>query len=221
VSEERLRMRSVTLADTVLAGLYIGAELAANVTEAKPIDVLGLTVDGGTLIYALTFTLIDLINERQGKRGAQKVIAAAVAANLLLAAYVHLTIRLPYPAFFENQASYEQILGATPRIVAASLIAFFLASLVDTEVYAWLRTRIRGYRWLSVLGSNAVATLLDSVLFISLAFYGRFPLLSLIVGNYTIKMMVTALSLPLIYARPALVVGSLGRLGNRKGGRGD
>jgi uncharacterized integral membrane protein (TIGR00697 family) len=195
-------MRSVTLADTVLVGLYVGAELAANVTEAKPIDLLGLTVDGGTLIYALTFTLIDLINERLGKRGAQKVITAAVAANLLLAAYVQLTIRLPYPSFFQDQASYEQILGATPRIVAASLIAFFLASFVDTEIYAWLRARIHGYRWLSVLGSNAVATLLDSVLFIGLAFYGRFPLVPLILGNYTIKMMVTALSLPLIYARP-------------------
>lgn len=196
------RTVSLSLADTIVVGLYIGAELAANVTEAKPVLFLGLTVDGGTLIYALTFTLIDLINERQGKRGAQKVIVAALAANLLLAAYVHLTIRLPYPAFFENQASYEQVLGPTPRIVAASLVAFFFASLVDTEVYAWLRARVRGYRWLSVLGSNAVGTLLDSILFISLAFYGRFPLLPLIVGNYAIKMLVTGLSLPLIYARP-------------------
>jgi len=202
VADALRRTVSLSLADTIVVGLYIGAELAANVTEAKPVLFLGLTVDGGTLIYALTFTLIDLINERQGKRGAQKVIVAALAANLLLAAYVHLTIRLPYPAFFENQASYEQVLGPTPRIVAASLVAFFFASLVDTEVYAWLRARVRGYRWLSVLGSNAVGTLLDSVLFISLAFYGRFPLLPLIVGNYAIKMLVTGLSLPLIYARP-------------------
>ena len=202
MAEGKLRATSLSLADMIVVGLYIGAELTANVTEAKPVQFLGLTVDGGTLIYALTFTLLDLINERQGKKGAQKVVVAAVAANLLLAAYVHLTIRLPYPSFFENQASYEQVLGPTARIVAASLTAFFLASLVDTEVYAWLRTRIRGYRWLPVLGSNAVGTLLDSVLFISLAFYGRFPLLPLIVGNYAIKMMVTALSLPLIYARP-------------------
>ena len=193
---------SLSLADTLVVGLYVGAELAANVTEAKPVRFLGLVVDGGTLIYAVTFTLLDLIHERQGKKGAQKVVVAAFAANLLLAAYVHLTIRLPYPSFYEGQASYQQVLGATPRIVAASLTAFFLASLVDTEVYAWFKTRIDGYRWIPVLGSNAVGTLLDSVLFISLAFYGRYPLLPLIVGNYTIKMTVTALSLPLIYARP-------------------
>ena len=200
--EEPPRAASLSLADTIVVGLYIGAELAANVTEAKPVRFLGLTVDGGTLIYALTFTLLDLINERQGKRGAQKVVVAAVAANLLLAMYVHLTIRLPYPAFFEHQASYEQVLGPTLRIVAASLTAFLIASLVDTEVYAWLRGRIRAYRWLPVLASNALGTFLDSALFISLAFYGRFPLLPLILGNYAIKMMVTAVSLPLIYARP-------------------
>jgi len=202
VTERISSVRSLSLADTLLVGLYVGAELAANVTETKPIRFLGLIVDGGTLIYAVTFTLLDLIHERQGKRGAQKVVVAAFAANLLLAAYVHLTIWLPYPSFYEGQASYQQVLGATPRIVAASLTAFFLASLVDTEVYAWLKTRIDGYRWIPVLGSNAVGTLLDSVLFISLAFYGRYPLLPLIVGNYTIKMTVTALSLPLIYARP-------------------
>ena len=202
VTEGKSPVASLSLADTIVVGLYIGAELAANVTEAKIVQFLGGPVDAGTLIYAVTFTLLDLINERQGKRGAQKVVAAAVAANILLAAYVHLTIRLPYPSSYEGQASYEQVLGPTPRIVAASLIAFFLASLVDTEVYALLRARIRGYRWLPVLGSNAVGTLVDSVLFISLAFYGRCPLLPLIIRNYTIKMMVTALSLPLIYARP-------------------
>ena len=202
MTERISSVRSLSLADTLVVGLYVGAELAANVTEAKPVRFLGLVVDGGTLIYAVTFTLLDLIHERQGKKGAQKVVVAAFAANLLLAAYVHLTIRLPYPSFYEGQASYQQVLGATPRIVAASLTAFFLASLVDTEVYAWLKTRIDGYRWIPVLGSNAVGTLLDSVLFISLAFYGRYPLLPLIVGNYTIKMTVTALSLPLIYARP-------------------
>lgn len=191
----------LSLGDTILMGLYIGAELAANVTEAKPVLLWGLTVDGGTFIYALTFTLLDLFHEKQGKRGAQKLVLAAFAANLLLAAYVHLTVQLPYPSFYEGQESYRQVLGATPRIVAASLTAFLLASLVDAEVYAWLKRRILGHRWLRVLGSNAVGTFLDSVLFITLAFYGRFPLLPLVIGNFTVKMVVTVLSLPLIYAR--------------------
>lgn len=194
-------VRSLPLMDILLIGLYVGAELSANVTEAKPLLLFSLTVDGGTLIYALSFTLIDLIHERQGKRGAQKVVLAAFAANLLLALYIDLTLRLPAPAFFEGERSYEEVLGPTPRIVAASLSAYVASTLVDTEVYAWWKARIGGYRWLSVLASNAIGTLLDSFLFITLAFYGRFPLAGLILGNYAIKMAVTLLSLPLIYAR--------------------
>jgi len=193
--------RSLSLASTLLVGIYIGAELAANVTEAKPVVVFGLTVDGGTLIYALTFTLIDLIHERQGTRGAQKVILAAFAANAVLGAYVALTVWLPFPTFFDGQESYQRVLGQTPRIVASSMAAFLLASLLDTEVYGWLKRKGLGYRWTRVLMSNAAGTLLDSILFITLAFYGVFPLLPLIFGNYAIKMGVTVLSLPLIYAR--------------------
>ncbi len=193
--------RSLSLSGTLLVGIYIGAELAANVTEAKPVRLFGLTVDGGTLIYALTFTLIDLIHERQGTKGAQKVILAAFAANVVLAAYVALTVWLPYPSFFDGQESYQRVLGQTPRIVSSSMAAFLLASLLDIEVYGWLKRKGMGYRWTRVLVSNAAGTLLDSVLFISLAFFGVFPLLPLILGNYAVKMGVTVLSLPLIYAR--------------------
>jgi uncharacterized integral membrane protein (TIGR00697 family) len=185
----------------LLIGIYIGAELSANVTEAKPLLLFGLTVDGGTLIYALTFTLIDLIHERLGTRGAQKVVLAAFAANVVLAAYVSLTVWLPFPSFFDGQESYQRVLGATPRIVASSLTAYLVATFLDTEVYAWLKRRGVGYRWMWVLGSNAVGTLLDSFLFITLAFYGTFPLIPLILGNYAVKMGVTVVSLPLIYAR--------------------
>lgn len=190
-----------SLADTILIGLYVGAELTANVTEAKPIVLFAFTVDGGTLIYALTFTLIDLVHERLGKLGAQKVVLAAFAANVLLAAYVQFTVWLPFPDFFREQEAYRIVLGATPRIVGASLTAFLVSSLIDTEVYAWLGGRGLGSRWARVLGSNAVGTLVDSVLFISLAFWGRFPLAPLMGGNYAVKMAVTVVSLPLIYVR--------------------
>jgi hypothetical protein len=185
----------------ILVGVYVGAELAANVTEAKPILLLGWAVDGGTPIYALTFTLIDLLHERLGLAGARRVVAAAFVANVLLALYVRFTIALPAPEFFSHQESYERILGATPRIVGASLTAFLLSTLLDTEVYARCRARLGRGRVVSVLLSNALGTLVDSALFVTLAFYGTFPLIPLILGNYAVKMAVTVASLPLVYAR--------------------
>jgi len=184
---------------TLAIGLYIAAELIANVTAVKPIVLGRLVVPAGVFVYALTFTLLDLINERLGKRGARQVIGTAFCANLLLAAYAQLTVWWPAPAFFDGQAAVVRVLGATPRIVAASLTAYLVASLADAEIFAWWRARIGGYRWMRVLVSNALSTGVDSVIFVTLAFAGVLPVLSLIVGQYVVKMGVTVVSLPLIY----------------------
>ena len=186
---------------TLAIGLYIACELIANVTAVKPVSLggLGIVVPAGVFIYAFTFTLLDLIHERLGKRGARQVIGTAFCANLLLAAYAQLTVWWPAPAFFDGQASVSRVLGATPRIVGASLAAYLVASLVDAELFAWWRARVGGYRWVRVLVSNTVSTAVDSMVFVTLAFAGVLPVLPLVVGQYVVKMAVTVLSLPLIY----------------------
>jgi len=186
---------------TLAIGLYIACELIANVTSVKPLELgrFGVIVPAGVFIYALTFTLLDLIHERLGKQVARQVIGTAFVANLLLAAYAQLTVSWPAPAFFDGQAAVARVLGAAPRIVGASLVAYLVASLVDAEIFAWLRTRVGGYRWARVLVSNAVSTAVDSVVFVTLAFAGVLPVLPLVVGQYVVKMVVTVLSLPLIY----------------------
>jgi uncharacterized integral membrane protein (TIGR00697 family) len=212
---------------TLAIGLYVACELIANVTAVKPIVLGGvaggllaplaavlpsehgrLVVPAGVFIYALTFTLLDLVNERLGKRGARQVIGTALVANLLLAAYAQLTVWWPAPAFFDGQGAVARVLGATPRIVIASLVAYLVASLIDAELFAWWRARMGGYRWVRVLVSNAVSTGVDSLLFVTLAFAGVLPVLPLVVGQYVVKMAVTVVSLPLIYGIHATVASS-------------
>jgi len=147
----------------------------------------------------MTFTLIDLINEKLGKKRARQVIYSTFAANILLALYFQLAISLPSASFYSNQRAFASVLGATPRIVAASLTAYLVSSLIDTQVFAWWREKIGRARWLRVLISNSISTAVDSALFITLAFYGLMPLLALIEGQYLVKMTVTVVSLPLIY----------------------
>lgn len=183
----------------VLVGLYIACELIANVTASKPVQIGGLVVPAAIFIYTLTFTLIDLINESMGKQGARRVILAAFLANLLLAAYAQFAVLLPPASFYSGQEAFASVLGSTPRIVIASLTAYLVSSLVDAEIFAFWRARIRGPKWLRVLTSNAIATWVDSVLFITLAFYGVMPIWPLIQGQYLVKMAITLVSLPLIY----------------------
>ncbi len=182
-----------------LIGLYIACELIANVTASKPVSIGKIVVPAAVFIYTLTFTLIDLINERLGRSGARRVILASCAGNLLLAAYCQLTVWMPPASFYTGQQAYAGVLGSTPRIVLASLMAYAFSSLIDTEVFAWWKERIGRGKWARVLISNAVSTLADSILFISIAFYGVMPLLPLIQGQYLVKMAVTVISIPLIY----------------------
>ena len=190
--------------DTIfIISLYIACELIANTTAGKPVTLLGgIIVPAAVFIYALTFTLIDLVNDRLGKQGARYVVYAAFLANLLLAAYTQFAIWLPPAPFYgeEAQAAFAGVLGSTWRIVAASLIAYLVSTLIDVQVFAWWRERVGQYRWARVLTSNAVSTLIDSVVFITIAFLGVMPVLPLIAGQYAVKMAVTLVSIPLIYA---------------------
>ncbi|OGP74187.1 MAG: hypothetical protein A2V86_13720 [Deltaproteobacteria bacterium RBG_16_49_23] len=185
--------------DTILIGLYVACELIANVTAAKPVQIGGIVVPAAIFIYALTFTLIDLINESIGKQGARRVILAAFIANLLLAAYVQFAVALPPAPFYKGQEGFAGVLGNTPRIVFASLTAYLISSLIDAEVFALWRTHVRGPKWARVLVSNSLSTWVDSVVFITLAFSGLMPVWPLIKGQYMVKMAITIGSLPLIY----------------------
>jgi hypothetical protein len=194
---------------TILIGLYIACELVANVTASKPVQLGPLVVPAAIFIYTFTFTLIDLINESFGKEGARKVIGAAFLANLLLAGYSQFAIALPPAPFYSGQQAFSGVLGGTPRIVFASLTAYLISALIDAEIFALWRARVRGPRWLRVLASNAVSTGVDSVIFITVAFYGIMPIWILIQGQYLVKMAITAASLPLIYLVRARAKGAI------------
>ena len=91
------------------------------------------------------------------------------------------------------------MLGSAPRIVGASLVAYLVASLTDAEIFAWWRARVGGIGGRGSWYPTPVSTAVDSLVFVTLAFAGVLPILPLVVGQYVVKMVVTVLSLPLIY----------------------
>lgn len=196
--------RIPTTSTTLTIGLYVACELIANATANTTITVgKNLNVSGGVFIHALAFTLLDLANERSGKQGARRMIYVALAANLLLVGYMLLLGVLTR----EPSSAWNGVppgLAATHCVMVASLAAFPVASLVDVQVFAWWRKRIGGPAWARVLASNTVSTLVDSVVFITLAFGFTAPATRpsipiLIAGQYAVKMAVTTIGLPLIY----------------------
>ncbi|MGH7245462.1 MAG: queuosine precursor transporter, partial [Candidatus Levyibacteriota bacterium] len=110
---------------------------------------------------------------------------------------------LPAASDWHNQSAYDAILGLTPRIVVASLVAFLVGEFSNSFVLAKMKIFTKGkWLWTRTIGSTIVGELLDSVIFITIAFFGVFPLsllITLIISNYIFKTLVEIVLTPVTY----------------------
>lgn len=194
-----------------LVGFYIMAQLIADIGATKFVVVGPYVLPAGTFIFALTFTLRDLVHKRLGKEWAKVAIWVAAGCNLVLAGYLYLMTFLPAPGFFGLAESWNAIFAIVPSITIASIVAELVSELVDTEIYSlWKAKMPKAPQWSRVLVSNIISLPLDSFIFATLAFvvlpkfFGgheeTFMLaLSLTVGQTIWKAIVTVVSMPGIY----------------------
>ncbi|MFO7651234.1 MAG: queuosine precursor transporter [bacterium] len=194
------------LAVAVVSAAYIAAQMLADIASLRIVVIAGLSVDAGTLVYPLTFTLRDLVHKTAGIRVARRLVLFAGAVNLVMAGLFWLVARLPADIAVGPQAEFGAVLAPVWRIVIASIVAEVAAELVDGEVYRlWVARFGPRRQWLRVLSSNSVSMPLDSALFVALAFLGRMPLAVVVAifwANIIAKGLTTLVSMPLIYLAP-------------------
>jgi uncharacterized integral membrane protein (TIGR00697 family) len=190
----------------VVSSAYIAAQMLADVTSLKIVLFLGLSMDAGTFVYPITFTLRDLVHKTVGVTAARVLIVTAAAINLVMAGLFWWVSRLPGDPAVGPQLAFGAVLSPVWRIVLASIAAEVVSELVDTEVYRlWVERITTRYQWMRVLTSNAVSVPLDSLLFSWGAFGGVLPaavVWDIVVSNVLVKGATTLVSLPLIYAVP-------------------
>ncbi len=187
----------------VLVASYIALQIFSDVGSLRIVMLGGMSIDAGTFIYPLTFTLRDMVHKTMGKRGAQLMIITAAGFNLLMALYFWMVSILPPDMSVGAQAEFGQVLAPLWRLVFASIVAEVIAELTDTEVYSMWKERVTArHQWSRVLVSNAVSIPLDSLIFCWIAFGGLFEtsvVWSIFLSNTLIKFATTLVSLPAIY----------------------
>lgn len=193
----------IPTAGIVVVSLYISAQMLADIASLKIALVAGFSVDAGTFIYPLTFTLRDLVHKRLGIAAARTVVILAAAVNLFMAGFFQFAVRLPQDPTWGLGREFEAILGPVWRIVAASIVAEVVSELIDTEVYRWWVGRVTArFQWMRVLASNSLSIPVDSLIFCWGAFGGVLPaavVWSIFSANVILKGLVTLASLPGIY----------------------
>ena len=213
----------------VLAAVFVASLATAQLTAAKvlafelpvalPLAGAELALPGAALAYALTFLASDCYTELYGRRAAQVLVNAAFAMNFLVLALVWSTILAPAadPAFAET---FAEVLGASTNIVAGSLLAYLVSQNYDVIVFDAIKRRTDGrHLWLRNVASTGTSQLLDTVIFVGVAFWAmptavgigpQLPtgvVVSLMIGQYLLKLVIALLDTPFVY----LVTGAVRR----------
>jgi len=188
---------------TALSVFFVSVLLISNIASTKIVDFGWFTFDGGTLLFPLSYIFGDIMTEVYGYKKARNVIWLGFISALVMSLVFMVVGALPPAADWGNQAAYDSILGLTPRIVLASLFAYFCGSFSNSFILAKMKIITKGkLLWTRTIGSTVVGELVDSTLFILIAFWGVLPgtlLVTLIVSNYIFKTIVEVLFTPLTY----------------------
>lgn len=188
--------------DTITA-LFVAVLLISNVTSTKLLDLGAFTFDGGTILFPLSYIFGDILTEVYGYDRSRKVIWLGFISALLMSLTFIAVGALPPAADWPNQEAYDAILGLTPRIVVASLIAFFAGEFSNSFTLARLKVVTRGkYLWVRTIGSTLIGQFIDTLLFVAIAFIGIFPndvIVAIVISNYIFKCGVEILFTPITY----------------------
>jgi len=194
------------LAFTLLAGIFIGGLVIAAVLASKLVAVGALVVPAGVLAYALTFACTDIIAERYGRARAHQVVLSGLVALIVCFALIQLALAWPAAAIWQNGPAFESVLSSSARIIIASLVAYIVSQNADIYLFSRLRRATGGrHLWLRNNVSTMLAQLLDSAIFVTIAFAGLFPVLPVIFGQWVVKLAIAALDTPVVYLVVALL----------------
>ena len=205
-ANQAMPQRNYRYFDLVMVG-FVTVYLCSNLigpAKAAQVDlplIGAFTFGAGVLFFPLSYVFGDILTEVYGYAKARKVIWAGFGAMCFAALMATVVVALPPSPSWPNQAAYELIFGQTPRIVLASLIAYFCGEFVNSFVLAKMKLADNGKRmgWRFVV-STICGEGIDSLIFYPVAFYGIWGndlLFKVMAAQWGLKVAVEILFLPL------------------------
>ena len=209
--------------DLIMAA-FVAVLLCSNLIGVQKVSSVNLPFYGeyiygaGVLFFPISYLFGDILTEVYGYARSRKVIWAGFGALIFASVMAYVVTYLPLPVNvssesmqgnLEKQKAIEMIFGQTPRIVLASLTAFWLGEFVNSFVLAKIKLWMSGrLLFIRTISSTIAGEIADSLIFYPIAFYGIWSneqLISVMIGNYFIKVLWEVFATPFTY----LIVGFL------------
>lgn len=197
---------------------FVTVLLCSNLIGVQKVSSVNLPFYGeyiygaGVLFFPISYLFGDILTEVYGYARSRKVIWAGFGALIFASVMSFVVTALPLPlgvspetsaANAEKQQAIEMIFGQTPRIVLASLTAFWMGEFVNSFVLAKLKLITAGrFLWIRTISSTIMGEIADSLVFYPIAFFGIWTneqLISVMIGNYFIKVLWEVLATPFTY----------------------
>ncbi len=200
MADERIRVFKYLDVVTVFFVTFL---LISNVAASKILVLGPLSLDGGGLLFPLTYIFGDILTEVYGYKKTRKAIWLGLGANLLMAAVFVIIGAMPPAPDWPNQDAYMAILGLSARIVLASVAAYFCGEFINSYVLAKMKILTKGkLLWSRTIGSTLVGELVDTTVFMFIAFWGVLPLdlfIAVGVSGYFFKVAIEVIFTPFTY----------------------
>ena len=191
------RLKSYRYYDLIL-GAYVAVVLCANLIGPAKVSTVHVPLIGsvtflaGVLFFPISYVFGDILTEVYGYARDRRVVWSGFAALVFAAVMAAVIVHLPPADFWRaEQPAVQEIFGNTPRIVGASILAFWCGSFVNSYVLAKMKLMTQGrWLWTRIVGSTLCGELVDSVLFYTIAFAGLWAgkdLLTVTVTQYLLK----------------------------------
>lgn len=197
-------------ADALIALYVVFAALSQIIASKIATFDLGFAqvqAPAAVLIFAVTFLLTDIVNEKFGQRETHRMIGITLFTQIAMVVFLYIATKLPPAPFWNKQAEWEALLGVVWRITIASWITFVVSENLDAWLFAVFRRATKGrHLWLRNVMSTIPALTVDTILFVTLAFSGTgIPLWTLMIGQFATKYLVGILNIPFMYLNKAIM----------------
>ncbi|MDL4839013.1 queuosine precursor transporter [Aquibacillus rhizosphaerae] len=186
-----------------LNALFVGLLVLSNILGVKLFSVGEYMLPAAAVVYVVTYLLTDVISEVYGKDAARKTVQAGFFTQVVALVFIFVAIQLPAAPAFGLQTEFSAILGGSFRVMLASLVAYVISQNLDVSIFHRLKKKHGEKKlWLRNNLSTMSSQLIDTTIFITIAFVGSVPmqvLLGMIVTQYVFKLIVAAVDTPLVY----------------------
>ena len=184
------------------------ATVLANIEVLILVDAFGMEQTLGNVMFASTYLITDILSENESKKDASKAVYIGIFTSIAMLVLTQLWMLFTPAASDFVMPSIKQIFSTTPRLMLASILGYAVSQRFDVWLYhAWWKLTARGgdsrrMLWLRNNGSTLVSQLINTILFTTVAFLGRYDtatFISIMVSSYVIYIFTSMLDTPIIY----------------------